>query len=116
MRVQIDCYPCVLSQLSRLAKMATPDLDRQYELVRRMLRKVVDADDRTTPPEFASFFNRIVSEVSGIEDAYREVKDKSTQLGLELLPELRQLVDESSDPFEAAVRLAIGGNLSLIHI
>ena len=111
MRVQIDCYPCVLSQLSRLAKMATPDLDRQYELVRRMLRKVVDADDRTTPPEFASFFNRIVSEVSGIEDAYREVKDKSTQLGLELLPELRQLVDESSDPFEAAVRLAIGGNI-----
>lgn len=111
MRVQIDCYPCVLAQLSRLAKMATGDIDEQYRLIRRMLRKVVDADDRTTPPEFASFFNRIVSEVSGIDDAYQEVKDKSTQLGLELLPELRQLVAESSDPFEAAVRLAIGGNI-----
>lgn len=111
MRVQIDCYPCILSQLSRLAKLATTDTEEQYRLIRRMLRKVVDADDRTTPPEFASVFNRIVSEVSGIDDAYQEVKDKSTQLGLELLPELRQLAAESSDPFEAAVRLAIGGNI-----
>ena len=80
MRVQIDCYPCILSQLSRLAKLATTDTEEQYRLIRRMLRKVVDADDRTTPPEFASVFNRIVSEVSGIDDAYQEVKDRDNVL------------------------------------
>ena len=76
-----------------------------------MLQKVLEADDCATPPEFAGQFNEIVSEVSGIDDPFREVKDQSTRLGLELLPELRELAEEQPDPFEAKVRMAIGGNI-----
>ena len=87
MRVQTDCYACILSQSVRLAKLASPDPEEQSRLIRRMLQKVLEADDRATPPEFAGQFNEIVSEVSGIDDPFREVKDQSTRLGLELLPE-----------------------------
>lgn len=111
MRVQIDCYPCILSQLSELAKKAIGDEDAQHALVKRMMKQVLDADAETTPPEFASQFHAVVAEVSGVEDPYRTVKDHSTELGLALLPELRLLVENHPDPFEAAVRLAIGGNI-----
>ncbi len=111
MRVQIDCYPCILSQLSELAKLAVGDEEEQHALVKRLLKLVLEADDQTTPPEFAAQFHSIVAQLSGIEDPFREVKDRSTELGLSLLPELRRIVAASPDPFEAAVRLAIGGNI-----
>ena len=86
MRVQTGCYACSLSQSVRLAKLASPDPEEQSRLIRRMLQKVLEADDRATPPEFAGQFNEIVSEVSGIDDPFREGKDQSTRLGRELLP------------------------------
>ncbi len=108
MRVQIDCYPCILAQLSELAKKATGDRDGQHRLVKEMMRLVLTADDATTPPEFAGCFHRLVAEVSGIEDPFREIKDKSTELGLALLPELRKL---AAGEFDTALRLAVGGNI-----
>ncbi len=111
MQVQIDCYPCILSQLSELAKQAVHTESGRHALVRKLLKLVLDAPQDTTPPEFASYFHRVISGITGITDPFREVKDRSTALGLELLPELRELAAAHADPFEAAVRLAIGGNV-----
>lgn len=111
MRVQVDCYPCILSQLSELAKKAAGSAEAQHALVKRLLRLVLEADEETTPPEFASMFHSIVSELSGVDDPLREIKERSTELGLALLPDLRRMAEEAPDPFEAAVRLAIGGNI-----
>ena len=111
MRVQIDCYPCILGQLSELAKQAESGDKERHELVRLMLRQVLEADETATPPEFAALFHQEVTNRTGIEDPYREAKDRSTELALQLLPEMRELVRNHPDPFEAAVRLAIGGNI-----
>ncbi|MDR0932449.1 MAG: ARMT1-like domain-containing protein [Victivallales bacterium] len=111
MRAQVDCYPCILSQLSELAKKAVGTEEAQHALVKRLLRLVLEADEETTPPEFASMFHSIVAEISGIDDPWREVKERSTELGLAMLPDLQKITAQSSDPFEAAVRLAIGGNI-----
>lgn len=111
MRVQIDCYPCILSQLSELAKRASADEGERHRIVRRLLRLVLEAPEDTTPPEFAGCFHRIIHELTGEEDPFRHLKDQATGLGLALLPELRELAASRRDPFEAAVRLAIGGNI-----
>jgi len=111
MRVQIDCYPCILSQLSELAKKAVGGEDEQHAFVKHLMKLVLDADDRTTPPEFAGKFHDAVVKSAGEIDPYREVKDRSTELGLKLLPDLRRMAETAADPFEAAVRLAIGGNI-----
>lgn len=111
MRVQIDCYPCILGQLTSLAKKVTGDDDERRQIVKGLLQQVTDADEETTPPELAAGFHRAIREMTGIADGFRAVKDASTRLALELLPELQQLVAQSTDPFETAVRLAIGGNV-----
>ena len=111
MQIQIDCYPCILSQLSELAKKAASSEEECHTVVRRLLKLVLDAPPGTTPPEFAGYFHAVINELTGDSDPFREVKDKSTELGLALLPELRELAAAHADPFEAAVRLAIGGNI-----
>ena len=35
-------------------------------------------------------FHSVVTELSGIDDPFRDIKDRSTELGLALLPELRR--------------------------
>ena len=41
MRVQVDCYPCILSQLSELAKQAVGGEEERHALVRRLLKLVL---------------------------------------------------------------------------
>ena len=93
MRVQVDCYPCILSQLSELAKQAVGGEEERHALVRRLLKLVLEADRETTPPEFAAMFHSVVTELSGIDDPFRDIKDRSTELGLALLPELRRTAE-----------------------
>ena len=71
MRVQVDCYPCILSQLSELAKQAVGGEEERHALVRRLLKLVLEADRETTPPEFAAMFHSVVTELSGIDDPFR---------------------------------------------
>ncbi|MBQ8754683.1 MAG: DUF89 family protein [Lentisphaeria bacterium] len=111
MAIPFECYDCILGSLSGLVRRATDDIALQHKLMKEFLRAVADADEEATPPEFAAFFHRRVKELSGVEDFYREEKERSTELGLKLLPELQKIVQNSADPFETAVRFVMGGNI-----
>jgi uncharacterized protein with ATP-grasp and redox domains len=54
--------------------------------------------------------HRLVRELSGRRDPYRETKKRFTQLALEKYPRLQALVEYSPLPLRTAVRLAIAGN------
>ena len=47
----------------------------------------------------------------GQSDPYRQIKDRFNRMALELYPTLRDWVEESDNPMETAVRLAIAGNV-----
>ena len=111
MAIPFECYDCILGSLSGLVRRATDDIALQHKLMKEFLRAVADADEEATPPEFAAFFHRRVKELSGVADFYREEKERSTELGLKLLPELQKIVQNSADPFETAVRFVMGGNI-----
>lgn len=111
MHLGIDCYPCILGQVAKLAAGASDDSAEQRRLLKKLLSIVSGSDDETSPPELAGLFHREVAAVSGISDPYVREKRSATELAVRLMPELRRLRDGSGDPFEAAVRLAIGGNV-----
>lgn len=111
MKIGMDCYNCILGQIPTMAKLASESESEQRRMVRRLLRILTEADDETSPPEVASAFYREVRSASGVSDFFRREKDESTKIALSLLPALEKLVAESEDPFESALRLAIGGNI-----
>ncbi len=106
-----DCFQCITGQIMPLAKAASGDPEIQNQLIKRMLRIVADAGDDIAPPDIAAAFRREEMAVSGVADVYRREKDISTQLALQMLPEMRHAVENSSDWFASAVRLAVGGNI-----
>ena len=111
MKFRFDCFDCVFRQLRLLAADAGKDDRERTRIMREMLLAFCERLDRATPPQLAEQFFGIAARETGISDPFAEVKAKSTEIGLAMLPELRRLAAAAPDPFAASVLYAIGGNI-----
>jgi len=103
--------PCFIRQSWEAVCFATGVPAKREKIVRHVLRRVSEMDLRTSPPVMAQKIHRLIRKESGSDDPYREVKDRFNRLALKLYPGLRRQVEESADPFNTAVRIAIAGNI-----
>ena len=107
----VDCVPCFVKQALDAARLVSSD-ESVHE---RVLRRVLDATARIefdrSPPHMARDIHRIIREETGSADPYAEIKRRSTEIALSHLPAARERVGAAPDPFEAAVRFAIAGNV-----
>lgn len=87
------------------------DESRREELLRKFLRQIADMDFTQPPPAIARKVHRALRRECGVDDPYRDAKDRFTSMALDLLPSLEARMESSADPFDAAVRLAIAGNV-----
>jgi uncharacterized protein with ATP-grasp and redox domains len=110
-RIYLDCYPCFLRQALDAARRAGADEIRQHEVLRRVLEALQHIEPTATPPEIGDQVHRVVRQVAGNGDPYREAKTSSTRQALALYPRLREMVREAGDPLDVAVRLSIAGNI-----
>ena len=111
MRTYLDCYPCVLRQALSAARLVTDDEPSQHEVLIETLALLQQLPPDVTPPEIAFAVHGIVRARLSTADPYRDAKAESTRLALALYPQLKDLVAKSEDPLDAAVRLAIAGNI-----
>lgn len=111
MQTYLDCYPCILRQAIEAARMAGASQSQQRAVVSQTLEILKHIRSGVTPPEIAGEVHQRVREITGVDDPYLQVKRTATDQALEMLPELRGLVNESDDPLDAALRLSIAGNV-----
>lgn len=110
MKTQLDCIPCFVRQALEAARHAGADETVQKMVLRRVCRWVSEMDMTMTPPETGQWIHRLVRERTGNTDPYADCKSNFNRAVMELLPELRQRILLSPDPFATAVALAIAGN------
>jgi len=91
--------------------MATDDEAVHERVLRELLLAVPKLDMRQSPPVMGQRIHRLIRELTGKSDPYREIKDQFNRVALELYPELKARVGRSGNPIEAAVRVAIAGNI-----
>lgn len=111
MNTAIECIPCFVRQAAEALAMSAIDGSQQERLLRRLLRDVAEARWDVTPVRITQHMQRVVRGATGQTDPYRAMKDSMNRLALELLPALAETVRRHPDPHEAAMRLAIAGNL-----
>jgi uncharacterized protein with ATP-grasp and redox domains len=111
MRTYLDCYPCFLRQALDAARRAGVDDTRQRAVLDRVLEALRQIEPAATPPEIGDQVHRIVRQVAGNGDPYREAKAASTRQALALYLRSKEMVQEADDPLDVAVRLSIAGNI-----
>lgn len=112
MNMQPDCIPCLLRQALRGAKLVTEDQFTHHKVLAEIMEYFLGLPSFLIPPgEITSIIQEKLKQIVGHSDPYLEVKQKFNQLGLELYPELKEMVRDSTDPLLTAAKLAIAGNV-----
>ena len=111
MRTYHDCIPCFVRQALDAARRVTDDEQVHEKLVRETLKLASTMPFDKPPPWMGQQIHRMLREAIGQQDPYRVAKRGANGFALRLLPELRGVIGAAEDPFEAAVRMAIAGNV-----
>jgi len=111
MRSYHDCIPCMFRQALHSVRMAVQDEGKRRQAMREVAVAIRAIDMRQSPPVMGQRLHRIIRKLTGNPDPYREIKDRLNRTALELYPALKDRVNTSAKPFEAAVRLSIAGNI-----
>lgn len=111
MKIYLDCYPCFLRQALHAARLAKGSSTQQHQVVVKTMKLLEKLRPGITPPEMACHVHRIVREEISSADPYKQVKHASTQSALDMYPKLKQLVADSDDPMDTAIRISIAGNI-----
>jgi uncharacterized protein with ATP-grasp and redox domains len=111
MKTYFDCIPCFVRQALDAVRRVTADEVIQEQVLREALHVASEMDLRQSPPAMAQRIHHTIHRLTGVEDPYRDAKDRFNALALRMYPALRARVEQSPDPLETAVRLAIAGNI-----
>jgi len=111
MKAYLDCYPCFFIQALKTARLVTSDEKIILQILKDVSLYLSQASFDVTPSEIGLGVYRIISRRTGVEDPYKEVKERCIQQALSLYPELKKLIESSEDRLMTAVRLSIAGNV-----
>lgn len=112
MKIHPDCRPCLIKQMETTARAAGADEETVREVARQAALELERVwDSHLSPPAVSAPLYQFTGRLCGAEDPFLAVKVRYTHEALKLLPELERMVGEASDPFDAAVRVSIAGNV-----
>ncbi len=111
MQIYLDCIACFVRQALDAARLATDDEKIHEQVVREVLILAADLDMSQSPPVIGQQIHRLIRELIGDDDPYRELKQRYNRLALRICDELKESVRTSENPLETTVRLAIAGNI-----
>lgn len=110
-RTCAECVPCFVRQASEAIFLSHPSPGTEESLFREVLGSLAAADWNVPPPVLSQQVQRLLRERTGCRDPYRALKEELNRAATEILPKLAERVPHGMDPREAAVRMAIGGNV-----
>jgi len=111
MKTYLDCTPCFFRQALSATRRAVEDPERQENIMRMVMEQLSQADYSKSPPHLARDMYRLIKTESGDVDPFKDIKHESNRLVEDLYPELKDIVAQSPNPLETAVKLAIAGNV-----
>ena len=111
MQTRFECMACFLRQAVNASRVAGATEEQTELILRDVLQHLEESDWRLPPPLLAVELFRTVRRTTCVEDPYAADKAAANELAQDLLGELRPRVEGSVDPFAAAVRLAMAGNV-----
>jgi uncharacterized protein with ATP-grasp and redox domains len=101
----------LLQQALDALRWVSSDEEVQERAMRRVLRATSDLEFQESPPRMGREIHRIIREETGSRDPYAEIKRRSTEVARSLEGDIRLRIRCAEDPFDAAVRFAIAGNV-----
>jgi len=116
MRTFPECYGCLLRQALSAITSTEVDQRTQIKTIKEVLNTLEKADDSLTPSFLAGQTNRVINEITGIDDLYKEIKQESHLKAQEYLEDLKELSKQGNDKLEQGLKISAAGNIiDVVH-
>ncbi len=108
-------YECLICQVKALEKRVEKyeiPAQKRNRLVSELLKKIAVIDlEKSYSPEITSYILKILKDSSEIADPYLPEKMEGNREMLKRYKEFREMIQQSENPFNTALRLAVAGNI-----
>ncbi len=111
MKTTPDCVGCLVRQAMSTLSRTMPEGPERTLAIRNVLLESTALDFDLPPPVLTGRLQAVLRGITKVDDPYLGEKRRYTQLALRLLPKLEEEVTAAPNPYLAAVRLAIAGNV-----
>ncbi|MDH7487275.1 MAG: ARMT1-like domain-containing protein [Anaerolineae bacterium] len=111
MRSKPDCLPCSVKQALSAARAAGVDERRQLEVVRAAVEAMRHFSLDFTPAYNSTLALWAAHQALGNDDPFAAQKRQYNDLALQMYPRLKALVASAGDRLEAAIKIAVAGNV-----
>ena len=112
MKMTLDCIPCFVRQSLDAARLISDDPATQERILRDALAWLHETGmEEGSPPALAQRLHRRLRKIAQSGDPYEAAKKRQNAMAIDLLPEMRERVQNADDSLAMAARLAIAGNI-----
>ena len=111
MQLKPDCLVCLFDQALRVTKVLQCDESCANEVLDSAARTIASLPMSQTPPEAAAVLYPVISNILGKKDLYKEVKERSILQAFRYEDFVRQRIEASGNPLDAALRASVVGNV-----
>lgn len=110
MKLQLECIACMLRQIVEAGRMATDDEKKIRKIMDIYAGMIPEINLNKTAPEVTEVIHTLIKKELGVEDPYKEYKDKHIQLALNHYPVVKKIIENADNTIEAALIMAATGN------
>ena len=105
------CYFCHISSFEKLLDKSKISEQKKNIAIHDFLGFLSKTPENITSPEIAKGTNAIICDILNNEDPYKPIKELDNNYALSKLNEFKEIIDNSENKFETALRLSIAGNI-----
>ncbi len=112
MHVGEACYPCLIEQGRRVLKQCGIYGEKEEEIM-QMVEEFVATNysSEAIPALLGTELHRMLKKLTSCDDPFRKAKAEANALAMELIPLAKKIIDDAQDRLEAAIKVALAGNL-----
>ena len=110
--MQLDCEQCLRRQAEKMLKkhhISDIEAKETIDLFNQYLSK--HRNNNILTPEVATYLHRLIKKKANTVDLYKKEKEQYNQLMLDLENDIREVINNSENPFQTALRYALAGNI-----
>jgi uncharacterized protein with ATP-grasp and redox domains len=109
--IDTECLACIFNQALRVTKELDLDKKRAKEILDMSALMISKMSLDLTPPQNATPMYQQIAYELGVDDLYYDIKKKSIQKARSLAPLAYKILEDSSDKFATATKIAVVGNV-----
>ncbi|WP_456474485.1 damage-control phosphatase ARMT1 family protein [Candidatus Pyrohabitans sp.] len=112
MRTGEACYQCLIEQSRRVLRQCRLGREKEAEVMKMVEEFLEERYSRDAVPALlGTELHRLLKSATGCGDPFRALKAQSNTLAISLIPRAEEIVGKAENRLEAAVKVALAGNL-----